>query len=106
MEMTPNSEPPEGCLMFDGRREDYQPAAIDSGFSGNPVNQVNTFNETGGISSFREGPNNRESKGGRMEKEVKERIAFRTWSDCDILEDGYEWRKYGTKTVLNSPYPR
>ncbi|GKV24489.1 hypothetical protein SLEP1_g34097 [Rubroshorea leprosula] len=59
MEMTPNSELPEGRFMFDGRREDYQPAAIDSGFTRNPVNQVNTVNETGGISSFHEGPNNR-----------------------------------------------
>ncbi|GLT47551.1 hypothetical protein SLA2020_212400 [Shorea laevis] len=105
MEMTPNSELPEGCLMCDGRRKDYQPAAIDCGFTGNPVNQVNTVNETGGIGSFHEGPNNRESKGGRVEKEVGARFAFRTRSEVDVPDDGFRWRKYAVKAT-DSPYPR
>ncbi|GLT75957.1 hypothetical protein SLA2020_476460 [Shorea laevis] len=101
-----NFELPEEYLMSDGWLEDYQPAAIDSGFTGNPVNQENTVNETGGTSNFYEGPNNRESEGGRVEREVRERFAFRTRSEVDILEDGYKWRKYGKKKVKNSPNPR
>ncbi|XP_073107047.1 uncharacterized protein [Elaeis guineensis] len=34
------------------------------------------------------------------------RIAFKTKSELDILDDGYKWRKYGKKTVKNSPNPR
>ncbi|XP_015689727.2 probable WRKY transcription factor 50 [Oryza brachyantha] len=35
-----------------------------------------------------------------------DRIAFRTRSDDEVLDDGYKWRKYGKKTVKNSPNPR
>ncbi|KAG8055645.1 hypothetical protein GUJ93_ZPchr0001g31668 [Zizania palustris] len=35
-----------------------------------------------------------------------DRIAFRTRSDDEILDDGYKWRKYGKKSVKNSPNPR
>ncbi|QHO06615.1 hypothetical protein HN51_065468 [Arachis hypogaea] len=34
------------------------------------------------------------------------KLAFLTESESDNLEDGYKWRKYGRKTVRNSPYPR
>ncbi|KAK3134740.1 hypothetical protein QOZ80_5BG0410120 [Eleusine coracana subsp. coracana] len=34
------------------------------------------------------------------------RVAFKTKSEVDHLEDGYRWRKYGQKAVKNSPYPR
>lgn len=34
------------------------------------------------------------------------RFAFMTKSEIDLLEDGYRWRKYGQKTVKNSPFPR
>lgn len=39
-------------------------------------------------------------------KEVKERVAFKTKSLIEILDDGYRWRKYGKKMVKNSPNPR
>uniref|UniRef100_A0A0D9V4X0 WRKY domain-containing protein n=1 Tax=Leersia perrieri TaxID=77586 RepID=A0A0D9V4X0_9ORYZ len=35
-----------------------------------------------------------------------DKIAFRTRSDDEILDDGYKWRKYGKKSVKNSPNPR
>ncbi|XP_062206686.1 probable WRKY transcription factor 24 [Phragmites australis] len=35
-----------------------------------------------------------------------DRIAFRTRSEEEILDDGYMWRKYGKKYVKNSPNPR
>ncbi|GLT29832.1 hypothetical protein SLA2020_046740 [Shorea laevis] len=34
------------------------------------------------------------------------RIAFRTESDVEIMDDGFKWTKYGKKNVKNSPYPR
>ncbi|KAK8453018.1 hypothetical protein SEVIR_5G212600v4 [Setaria viridis] len=34
------------------------------------------------------------------------RIAFKTRSEVDVLDDGYRWRKYGKKLVKNSPNPR
>ncbi|XP_008812294.2 probable WRKY transcription factor 50 [Phoenix dactylifera] len=34
------------------------------------------------------------------------RIAFRTKSEVEILNDGFKWRKYGKKSVKNSPNPR
>ncbi|XP_054776253.1 disease resistance protein RPS2-like isoform X3 [Prosopis cineraria] len=39
-------------------------------------------------------------------KGVKQRIRFRTKSEVEMSDDGYRWRKYGKKTVKNSPYPR
>ncbi|KAJ6288974.1 hypothetical protein OIU76_024873 [Salix suchowensis] len=38
--------------------------------------------------------------------EVEQRIAFRTKSDMEIMDDGFKWRKYGKKSVKNSPHPR
>ena len=33
-------------------------------------------------------------------------FAFRTRSEIEVLDDGYKWRKYGKKSVKNSPNPR
>ncbi|KAM0843592.1 hypothetical protein ACQ4PT_057618 [Festuca glaucescens] len=41
-----------------------------------------------------------------MERPRTERIAFRTKTEVEILDDGYKWRKYGKKSVKNSPNPR
>lgn len=35
-----------------------------------------------------------------------DKIAFRTKSKEEVLDDGYKWRKYGKKSVKNSPNPR
>lgn len=43
-------------------------------------------------------------KGEKRRRE--ERYAFMTKSEIDHLEDGYRWRKYGQKSVKNSPFPR
>jgi len=40
------------------------------------------------------------------EKTRKKKIAFRTRSEVDVLDDGYRWHKYGKKMVKNSPNPR
>ncbi|TYJ10553.1 hypothetical protein E1A91_A11G215000v1 [Gossypium mustelinum] len=34
------------------------------------------------------------------------RIAFRMKSEIEAVDDGYKWRKYGKKSVKNSPNPR
>ena len=35
------------------------------------------------------------------------KIAFKTRSEVDVLDDGYRWRKYGSKKLVkNSPNPR
>lgn len=34
------------------------------------------------------------------------RVAFRTKTEVDVLDDGFKWRKYGKKSVKNSPNPR
>ncbi|XP_050205309.1 probable WRKY transcription factor 75 [Mercurialis annua] len=36
----------------------------------------------------------------------KEKYAFQTRSQVDILDDGYRWRKYGQKAVKNNKFPR
>ncbi|XP_008793280.2 probable WRKY transcription factor 51 [Phoenix dactylifera] len=44
--------------------------------------------------------------GMQTRKEGVFRVAFRTKSEIDILDDGFKWRKYGKKSVKNSPNPR
>ncbi|KAK2445813.1 putative WRKY transcription factor [Trifolium repens] len=39
-------------------------------------------------------------------KEVGDKVAFKTKSEVEILDDGFKWRKYGKKMVKNSPNPR
>ncbi|CAO2203840.1 unnamed protein product [Urochloa humidicola] len=34
------------------------------------------------------------------------KVAFRTRSEVEVLDDGYRWRKYGKKLVKNRPNPR
>nr|XP_010925052.1 probable WRKY transcription factor 51 [Elaeis guineensis] len=50
----------------------------------------------------------RTSRGGVERPRTAEgsRIAFRTKSEVEILDDGFKWRKYGKKSVKNSPNPR
>ncbi|XP_010261070.1 PREDICTED: probable WRKY transcription factor 51 isoform X1 [Nelumbo nucifera] len=47
-------------------------------------------------------------KGGlkKIKTDAGFRIAFRTKSELEIMDDGFKWRKYGKKTVKNSPNPR
>jgi len=51
----------------------------------------------------------RKRKSGEMKEntvDVSPRVTFRTRSQLEIMDDGYKWRKYGKKSVKNSPYPR
>jgi hypothetical protein len=38
--------------------------------------------------------------------DIGHRVAFRTKSQLEIMDDGFKWRKYGKKAVKNSPNPR
>ncbi|XWS17609.1 hypothetical protein CRYUN_Cryun33cG0081800 [Craigia yunnanensis] len=101
-----NFEFPEDYFSFDSWLEDY-PDAIISGPIENPVNQANEVNDSAGTSSLLQGPaGNRESETVRERREFKERYAFKTKSEVEILDDGYRWRKYGKKMVKNNPNPR
>ncbi|PIA47879.1 hypothetical protein AQUCO_01400461v1 [Aquilegia coerulea] len=53
-------------------------------------------------------PNNIKPKSAKKTKmDVGQfRVAFRTKSELEIMDDGYKWRKYGKKSVKNSPNPR
>ncbi|KFK28169.1 hypothetical protein AALP_AA8G481300 [Arabis alpina] len=39
-------------------------------------------------------------------KEMGHRVAFRTRSKIDVMDDGYKWRKYGKKSVKNNTNKR
>ncbi|XP_010520090.1 PREDICTED: probable WRKY transcription factor 51 [Tarenaya hassleriana] len=39
-------------------------------------------------------------------KEAVHRVAFRTRSKIDVMDDGYKWRKYGKKSVKNNSNKR
>ncbi|XP_076892124.1 putative WRKY transcription factor 51 [Bidens hawaiensis] len=43
---------------------------------------------------------------GQTQNATKEKVAFKTKSQIEILDDGFKWRKYGKKMVKNSPNPR
>lgn len=38
--------------------------------------------------------------------EAGHRVAFKTKSELEVMDDGFKWRKYGKKSVKNSPNPR
>ncbi|KAL1337469.1 hypothetical protein AAHE18_10G141100 [Arachis hypogaea] len=38
--------------------------------------------------------------------EARQRVVFRTRSELEVMDDGFKWRKYGKKSVKNSPNPR
>uniref|UniRef100_A0A1J3J0J6 Putative WRKY transcription factor 50 n=1 Tax=Noccaea caerulescens TaxID=107243 RepID=A0A1J3J0J6_NOCCA len=51
-------------------------------------------------------PASAENQVKKAKKKVKERVAFKTRSEVEVLDDGFKWRKYGKKMVKNSPNPR
>ncbi|KAL2517913.1 putative WRKY transcription factor 50 [Abeliophyllum distichum] len=63
-------------------------------------------NSSGIRSGYHEGDSSREGGSGREKKELKEKVAFKTKSEVELLDDGFKWRKYGKKMVKNSPNPR
>ncbi|KAF8696220.1 hypothetical protein HU200_037120 [Digitaria exilis] len=69
-----------------------------------PVEQVVPDVVSGGYSHARGAAAAVAEEGSRR---TTDRIAFRVRSEEEeVLEDGYKWRKYGKKSVKNSPNPR
>ncbi|EXB48299.1 putative WRKY transcription factor 50 [Morus notabilis] len=80
----------------------------DSGSMPHPTYHASeVHDESGGHSSQFGGHAGRgENESGRERRDTKERVAFKTQSEAEILDDGFKWRKYGKKMVKNSPNPR
>ncbi|KAL8239734.1 hypothetical protein R6Q59_016301 [Mikania micrantha] len=80
--------------------QDYTPvhasAAIDEGSQSN----------IGTSSSQLQGNGTGGSRIGQAQRVRQDRVAFKTKSQIEILDDGFKWRKYGKKMVKNSPNPR
>ncbi|KAJ8564384.1 hypothetical protein K7X08_000844 [Anisodus acutangulus] len=72
-------------------------------YSNYAANQVINTDRT---RSYHEEPSNNIGSSSSERQEVKDKVAFRTLSQIEILDDGYKWRKYGKKMVKNSPNPR
>ncbi|TKY58030.1 WRKY transcription factor 50 [Spatholobus suberectus] len=73
----------------------------------NQVHQASNVGHFGGGGSHFEVSSSRDTSSGFETREVvRERVAFKTKSEIEILDDGYKWRKYGKKMVKNSPNPR
>ncbi|XP_058075630.1 probable WRKY transcription factor 50 [Magnolia sinica] len=92
-------------LIFDDG-PDEDPASSIIGFRQNPtfptmeiVGDSDQNGDNSSISSIESGEKN-------ISMDFGVRIAFRTKSELEILDDGFKWRKYGKKTVKNSPNPR
>ncbi|XP_062147660.1 probable WRKY transcription factor 51 [Alnus glutinosa] len=62
----------------------------------------------GGSSTGATSRNNNICKSGvrKNKVDIGHRVAFRTKSQLEIMDDGFKWRKYGKKAVKNSPNPR
>ncbi|CAH8319219.1 unnamed protein product [Eruca vesicaria subsp. sativa] len=54
------------------------------------------------------GSSKKESTGSKdgEKKEMGDRVAIRTRSKIDVMDDGYKWRKYGKKSVKNNTNKR
>ncbi|KAJ0232385.1 WRKY transcription factor 50 [Hirschfeldia incana] len=80
---------------------DHDAHASSVFFSGSPAAQIVHPASPSTIASAVQ-----ENKIKKEKKKVKERVAFKTKSDVEVLDDGFRWRKYGKKMVKNSPHPR
>ncbi|KAB2037084.1 hypothetical protein ES319_D03G049200v1 [Gossypium barbadense] len=60
------------------------------------------------LSGARSKNSNRKCKNGvgKNKSELGVRVAFRMKSEMEVTDDGYKWRKYGKKSIKNSPNPR
>ncbi|TQE00587.1 hypothetical protein C1H46_013831 [Malus baccata] len=101
-----NFEFPEYLEISEVLDEDLSSAAPEFsvrnlGFQGNEVNESGTRSSQPGGSSCRG-----ESGISPKRQEATERVAFKTKSEVEILDDGFLWRKYSKKMVKNSPCPR
>ncbi|XP_061374955.1 probable WRKY transcription factor 50 isoform X2 [Gastrolobium bilobum] len=102
----PDLELSEYLKFDDDQWADDGPESFVSEHVLNQDNQANEAGEFGGSSSHFEESSSRDISSEPEKKEVKDKVAFRTKSEVEILDDGFKWRKYGKKMVKNSPNPR
>ncbi|KAM7276112.1 hypothetical protein ACFE04_017978 [Oxalis oulophora] len=69
-------------------------------------NPVFRANKVSAGTNIHQGSSSTSREGESSKGVVKERVAFKTKTDIEILDDGFKWRKYGKKMVKNSPNPR
>ncbi|QCD99190.1 probable WRKY transcription factor 50 [Vigna unguiculata] len=87
-------------LQFDDNQ--WMQDDIPSFSSENVSNQVHQASN----GSYFEGSSSRDTGERENRQVVRERFAFKTISEIEVLDDGYRWRKYGKKMVKNNPNPR
>ncbi|XP_038901292.1 probable WRKY transcription factor 51 isoform X1 [Benincasa hispida] len=75
---------------------------VDSGGSSAVIDSGSSLVVSSGASTSIRSKNGEKKRKGEMGC----RVAFRTKSEQEIMDDGYKWRKYGKKSVKNSPNPR
>ncbi|KAK7318530.1 hypothetical protein RJT34_03233 [Clitoria ternatea] len=94
-------------LMFDDCVNDHQEQDQSRSHSTEESSEKATFSDAthGLFDGATSNNNNIKCKNGikRSKGEVGQRIAFRTKSELEIMDDGYKWRKYGKKSVKSNP---
>ncbi|KAF7130626.1 hypothetical protein RHSIM_Rhsim10G0148800 [Rhododendron simsii] len=75
----------------------------EEGFS--PENMASSDNVIDGSIESVGASNKNGARKGKADQ-AGSRVAFKTKSDLEVMDDGYKWRKYGKKMVKNSPNPR
>ncbi|KAF3328378.1 putative WRKY transcription factor 51 [Carex littledalei] len=98
-----NSDQP---LPFDPSEYLRDDLSTHSAFSQFMDNSLFQAVQSNGVNLPVDGGNSCVSKITGMNKPRTERIAFRMKSEVEIIDDGFKWRKYGKKSVKNSPNPR
>ncbi|KAL3500816.1 hypothetical protein ACH5RR_039909 [Cinchona calisaya] len=101
----PNFEVSEFFELDDWMEEDQ--TFMASGYTTMQSPHDQEVINTGGTTSQHSNIVNTNNRNGRRERNGKgEKVAFKTKSEVEILDDGFKWRKYGKKMVKNSPNPR
>ncbi|XP_057776183.1 probable WRKY transcription factor 50 isoform X1 [Salvia miltiorrhiza] len=93
IEEAPSFSSPLSAASYDSQNPSYTPNAGSS------------WSSSSSSSSFLEGAITMLSGDSGCGRE-KEKVAFKTKSEVEVLDDGFKWRKYGKKMVKNSPNPR
>nr|UXK50425.1 WRKY transcription factor 50 [Iris germanica] len=91
--------PPLQVADFGGSTS-YSTVAAAAAAGGGGQFHMNCSQLASGSSSSRISNSGEAGEGGLI------RVAFRTKTEVDVLDDGFKWRKYGKKSVKNSPNPR
>lgn len=72
----------------------------------NPIPSEDAISNTNSVQAMHNSMKNEDGMK-RIEEDCEgSRVAIRTKSDLEIMDDGFKWRKYGKKMVKNSPNPR